>query len=685
MSTPEARQEDSSIGAGTATAGAAAAGDAAAGDAAAGTASAGDASTQGAARPSASGLLRSLGPRAGELVAAALLGAVVSMLALLIVGIPTFVQPSYLPQTVNSVVAALLVFAIAYLLLRSRPQPTGDRTLWGVGVVTPAVLAGTHLGFVLHGTPHYLFGLGGDQLNRVPMVGRFADSPQLADVFYADGAPFYPAGWFWVGGRIADFAGVEPWRVYKPFSIATMAVAGSLAFVLWRWVVAPRLAVVIAAVSTMVGLHHNAYEPYSWLLVAALPVVVIGVFAVCDSVETGSASAWPLTVGIGVYLGWAALSYTLLAGFAAAGVGVLMLTVAWRALRRGETGAARGVVIHLATMAAISIVLALLFWWRYLAAFFSSAPPGESVASSFAPEMAATWPLPMFELSATGLLCLLGTGWLIMRLWPTTEAGGSDPARARHDLVARGLAVLTIAVLIWYLVSGVVALAGSTLLPFRLIPVLTTTLAVAGIFGAVALVQWVLRLDVIPAVRKPAIRVIAIVLALLAAVQMTQHVSEENREFAEVARDTPPPPENLLAVLDTMAPPDAASEHVILTTMPTLLAYRPFFSYQAPTQAYASPGGRYEDRSEEITRWSLAESTEELLTMLDSGAFRPPDLFLLNAPGGADYFVYRRVDNTMPRTDNNEARELRFDRELFDDPAAFEVQEIGGRVVIARR
>ena len=188
--------------------------------------------------------------RAGELLAALLVASVVGTLTLLVVNAPSFAEPSWLPESFGVVLTVGVVVSAGWLLLR---RTTGDRGLWLLGTAGPAFLAASHLGLLLHGTPHYLFGLGGDQLNRVAYVTRFADSAELSDPFYADAAPFYPPQWFWVGGRLASLFGVEGWEFYKPYSILTMAVAGAVAFVAWRWLLPTRLAVLFGLVTAMVG------------------------------------------------------------------------------------------------------------------------------------------------------------------------------------------------------------------------------------------------------------------------------------------------------------------------------------------------------------------------------------------------------------------------------------------------
>ena len=669
-----------------------------------------------------------LARRALELFAALAVAAVVGGLTLAAVSALPLQEPSWLPETFWGTIAAGLVVLCAWLLLRGPADDhartdtrarTGDRTLWALGTAGPAVIAAGHLGVLLHGTPHYLFGLGGDQLNRVAYVARFADSPALRDVFYADAVPFYPPQWFWVGGRAAALAGVDAWEFYKPYSIVTMAIAGAIAFVAWRWLVPLRLAVLFGLVTAVVGVHTNAYEPYSWILICLLPQVVAATLMLCARVaRRGRADAtpvegadghrtWPLVLTVGVYLGWAALGYTLIAGFAAGIVGLVVVGCAWLS-RSGRDAAGRPVaaamLARLAAMAAISAVLALVFWHRYLLAVLGGAATEASVANDFAPEAGARWPMPMFELSATGALCLIGLVWIVVTVWPggaghaaergaaalRARVGVGEPSPARQSalspersaLLAWAFAVVGIGVLGWFVASGLRAVTGSTLLPFRMIPVLTLVLALAGVVGALALARWAVETS--PGGSRGRVWAVAVVLAGLAAVQAVQHVSDEDAGFAAEARDTPGAPTELLAAIDEMTGGRAASDLVVLTADPSLYSYRPFFTYQAPAQAYATPAGRYTERLDEIRSWAGAAGPEQVAAALDAGPFRAPDVFVLDRKSAARW-TFPAVVNVMPLERNNVRETVVFRPRQFDDPALFESRVVDSRVVVVRR
>ena len=123
---------------------------------------------------------------------------------------------------------------------------------------------------------------------------------------------------------------------------------------------------------------------------------------------------------------------------------------------------------------------------------------------------------------------------------------------------------------------------------------------------------------------------------------------------------------------------------MLLTTDPSLIAYRPYFAFQAPAQAYATPAARYEARLDEIRRWSQADTAAELDADLDRSEFRAPDVIVLNreAPGRWEFVA---TINELPRKQNNSREKIVFTPNQFDDPSLFDVRHVGKQTVVARR
>ena len=89
------------------------------------------------------------------------------------------------------------------------------------------------LGMPLGATKLYLFGISVDQQFRTEYLTRLTDSPALHDMTYIGLPPFYPPGWFWIGGRAAALTGTPAWEMFKPWAITSIAIAVAVALVLW--------------------------------------------------------------------------------------------------------------------------------------------------------------------------------------------------------------------------------------------------------------------------------------------------------------------------------------------------------------------------------------------------------------------------------------------------------------------
>src|SRR5262249_28056756 len=89
------------------------------------------------------------------------------------------------------------------------------------------------LAMPLGATKLYLFGISVDQQFRTESRPRFADSPALRDMPYTGLPPFYPPGWFWLGGRAAALAGTPAWEICKPWAITSITIAIAVALALW--------------------------------------------------------------------------------------------------------------------------------------------------------------------------------------------------------------------------------------------------------------------------------------------------------------------------------------------------------------------------------------------------------------------------------------------------------------------
>ena len=134
-------------------------------------------------------------------------------------------------------------------------------------------------------------------------------SASLADMNYHDMPPYYPAGWFWLGGRFANLFHLPGWAAYKPYAIAWVAFAGVMAFLLWSLVVRRRMALLLTIATMLTGFASQGIEePYAWPAWAWLPAVAVLTWKALR--RTCRSPWWTLAV-VGVYLGFVADTYTL--------------------------------------------------------------------------------------------------------------------------------------------------------------------------------------------------------------------------------------------------------------------------------------------------------------------------------------------------------------------------------------
>ena len=157
------------------------------------------------------------------------------------------------------------------------------------------------------GTRHYLGGIVIDQQFRIEYLTRLTDSARLADFAYQGLPPFYPASWFWLGGRFANLLHLAGWAAYKPWAIETMAVAGAIVFPLWSLVTDRRRALLLAVTTSVIGLLLGAAEPYSWFASATIPPLLVLAWQLLTALRTSRPGDRPPTlmpsVVLGVFLG----------------------------------------------------------------------------------------------------------------------------------------------------------------------------------------------------------------------------------------------------------------------------------------------------------------------------------------------------------------------------------------------
>ena len=182
------------------------------------------------------------------------------------------------------------------------------------------------LAMPLGATKLYLFGISVDQQFRTEYLTRLTDTAALRDMTYFGLPPFYPAGWFWIGGRTAALTGTPAWEMFKPWAITSIAIAIVLAFVLWASMIRFEYALIVSTATAAATLAYSPAEPYAAVITVLLPPVLV--LAWSGLRGRSRAGGWAAVVGVGVFLGVAALFYTLLLGYAAFAVVIMAVALA---------------------------------------------------------------------------------------------------------------------------------------------------------------------------------------------------------------------------------------------------------------------------------------------------------------------------------------------------------------------
>src|SRR4051794_7624621 len=252
---------------------------------------------------------------AGRMVAAAVTAAVLSVIALL--AIARVEWPAYNSSNQLHALTTVGQFAcLAGIFASGVLWRTGRQLLARItSVVFLSAFSVVTLAMPLGATKLYLFGVSVDQQFRTEYLTRLTDTALPHDMTYLGLPPFYPAGWFWIGGRLAALTGTPAWEMFKPWAIISITIGVAVALVLWLNMIRFELALVVTTATVATTLAYAPAEPYAAILVVLLPpVFVLGWSGLRGFDRTGG---WAAVVGVGLFLGASALFYTLLFGFAA--------------------------------------------------------------------------------------------------------------------------------------------------------------------------------------------------------------------------------------------------------------------------------------------------------------------------------------------------------------------------------
>lgn len=644
-------------------------------------------------------------------VAVAVVVAVVSLVAISRVQWPAFPSSNQLHAltTVGQVgcLAGLLAAGWAWRRWRWLARLGGLVFVSAFTVVT--------LGMPLGATKLYLFGISVDQQFRTEYLTRLADSPALRDMTYIGLPPFYPPGWFWLGGRAAALSGTPAWEVYKPWAVTSITIAVAVALVLWWRMVRFEYALIVTTATAAATLAYGSPEPYAAMITVLLPPVLVltwsglrggareagraaeaerpagraaereanGTLAAereanftVASPRPHAGSGWAAVIAAGLFLGWTATWYTLLFGFSAFTFAMMGLALAGSRWRRGGARDALDPLRRLAVIGVIAAAIGCTTWLPFLLRAVRSPVSNSGSAAHYLPADGAVLTFPMLQFSLLGAICLLGALWLVVR--------------ARASVRAGALAIGVLAVYLWSLLSMLTTLARTTLLSFRLQPTLTVLLVAAGAFGFIEAVRAL-------SARGRAVVPVAGAVGLAAAIAFSQDIPDVLRPDLTVAyTDTdgtgqrgdrrPPSSEKFYPDIDhaiTAVTGRPRDQTVVMTADYSFLSFYPYWGFQGLTSHYANPLAQFDLRAAQINKWSKLKSADELIHALDTCPWPPPTVFLMRRGANGNYTL-RLAEDVYPNQPNVRRYTVDLRAALFESPQ-FVVKSAGPFVVAIRK
>lgn len=564
--------------------------------------------------------------------------------------------------TVGQVVSVAAIGLSVYLTRVSKWAVLAKALSWG-GL---SAFVTVTLGMPLAATKLYLFGVSVDQEFRTEFLTRLTDTASLHDMTYADLPSFYPAGWFWVGGRVANVLGLDGWEAFKPYAIGSLAVAAVVALVLWSKLIRSDWAAPVALATTAVVLAFGSPEAYGAIIALMVPPVLILAWGGLYKPVAG----WGAVLGTGVFLGISATFYTLYAGFAAFAVGLMAVVAAV---------AARSItpILRLLLAGAVAAAIALIVWLPFLLELLRGGMPGSGTAFHYLPGPGAQLEFPMLRADLFGALCMIGTVWLVVR--------------ATSSRRAQGIGIGVAAVYLWSLASMAVTAAGSTLLSFRLAPILFSLFAAAGVFGFIEGARAIYQAINEPPRFRWAVLAIGVIGALSFSQNIPHHLEPEiNTAYTDTDGDgvradkRPPGAAAFYGEIDKALAqqiPRPPRDTVLLTADTSFLSFYPYLGFQALTSHYANPLADFAGRAAAIESWSELKTPDELMRAFETTPWRAPDAILFR--NGSDGYSLRLAEDVYPNDPNVRRYTVSFDKTLFDDPR-FTVTDIGPFVLVTR-
>ncbi|WKD58509.1 galactan 5-O-arabinofuranosyltransferase [Corynebacterium caspium] len=510
----------------------------------------------------------------------------------------------------GTIMVLLAVVAISWNWLRKRNLKT---LTYVVSYLAPAGLVIASLGIPLSATRLYLEGLQVDQGFRTQFLTRMTQTAHLADMNYPDIPTYYPAGWFWLGGRLANILGLPGWEAFQPWALVSISAAACLLVPVWQRLCGSLpLANGIALTTTAIILVTCAVEPYA-------AVVALGAPAAVMMSQRALQGAWPSTLAIALYLGISATHYTLYTGVVALTMVTLALfaTVRQRRIRP---------LIHLLVMGLSSLAIAAITWGPYILAILGGHPHSGATAAHYLPVESTTTPMPFFETTVVGFLSLVGLVSIVV-CWKYLRT------------MALGLACFYG----WTVASMLTTLVQKTLLGFRVETLIVAQCATIGLLGLAIAVRGGLAKfypQQVSARGRQLSTALALVLLGAGGLQYAQEIPARNEIYIDLAftetdgygeradRFEPNTGQYYQKIRELIATEPANT--VVLTDETNFMSVAPYLGFQAFTSHYANPLGEFDLRNKTIAKWAELswENPQEFQKALNDIPWRGPEVFI---------------------------------------------------------
>ena len=604
------------------------------------------------------------------MAAAAIGGGLVTLIAWFVfkqVSLPAF-NTSMVTRglsTAGIVVTVVVVAGLLYLWTKRGVQGKGPLAWLTVVVayLSPALIVICSLGMPLSASKLWLHGIQVDQVFRTQFLTRMTVEGGYADMNYADMPTFYPMGWFWLGGRMANLLGLQGWEAFQPWSLVSIAMACCLLVPVWQRLTGSLpLGTIIALTTTALTLTLAVDEPYSAVIALGVPAAAI----MCSRAFHGS---WGSTVGLLVFLGISATFYTLFTG------AIAVTVVSFVALVTAIVERSFKPIVRLAVIGFGSLAIAAIAWGPYLLAVLRADFPTETAAQHYLPAEGTEVPVPFLAPSIVGLLCLIGIVYLVIRV---------------KNVHIRTLGWALIGVYLWIVASMVLPLLGTTLLGFRLEILVVLIMTTAGVLGLAHLYEQYRTREYLAAV-------VAVITALAGIFYMQEIPAEHQTAIDNAYSDTdgngeradkfPADSARYYSEIDEFF--QGHNADVVMTDEKLFMAYYPYYGFNAFTAHYANPLGQFKQRNEEMTTWaenSWDQTPQEFVDTLENNPWDVPNAMIfrgdIESPDDG-YKAHLAVD-IFPNQPNVRYDAILFDPEVFNDPDLWDVKQIGPFVVAAR-